>query len=115
MTLADKIVVLRAGNIEQVGAPLELHNDLANKFVAGFIPGTVSGGALDLPAIGQSGVGSLVNASAHEGKSVTAGLRPQDIDITGEEPLTVDIIENLGREGLICLSRRTQGRERIIA
>ena len=37
MTLADKIVVLRAGRIEQVGKPLDLYNDPDNKFVAGFI------------------------------------------------------------------------------
>ena len=37
MTLADKIVVLRAGKIEQVGAPLDLYNDPDNRFVAGFI------------------------------------------------------------------------------
>ena len=37
MTLADKIVVLRAGVIEQVGAPLELYRDPDNRFVAGFI------------------------------------------------------------------------------
>ena len=37
MTMADKIVVLRAGRVEQVGAPLELYNPPANRFVAGFI------------------------------------------------------------------------------
>jgi ABC-type sugar transport system ATPase subunit len=37
MTMADKIVVLRAGRIEQVGSPLELYNRPANRFVAGFI------------------------------------------------------------------------------
>jgi multiple sugar transport system ATP-binding protein len=37
MTMADKIVVLNAGNIEQVGSPLELYNKPANLFVAGFI------------------------------------------------------------------------------
>ena len=37
MTLADRIVVLRAGNIEQIGAPLDLYDDPANQFVAGFV------------------------------------------------------------------------------
>ena len=37
MTMADKIVVLRAGRVEQVGAPLDLYNQPANQFVAGFI------------------------------------------------------------------------------
>ena len=37
MTLADRIVVLNAGNIEQIGAPLDLYDDPANRFVAGFV------------------------------------------------------------------------------
>ncbi len=37
MTLADKIVVLRGGNIEQIGAPLDLYDNPANQFVAGFV------------------------------------------------------------------------------
>ena len=37
MTLADKIVVLRSGNIEQIGAPLDLYDNPANQFVAGFV------------------------------------------------------------------------------
>ncbi|TIS16714.1 MAG: sugar ABC transporter ATP-binding protein, partial [Mesorhizobium sp.] len=37
MTLADRIVVLKAGNVEQIGAPLDLYDDPANRFVAGFI------------------------------------------------------------------------------
>ena len=37
MTLADKIVVLRAGEVMQVGSPLEFHHNLANRFVAGFL------------------------------------------------------------------------------
>ena len=60
MTMADKIVVLRLGNIEQVGAPLDLYRDPDNRFVAGFIgspsmnflSGTVNGnGAIDVPAL----------------------------------------------------------------
>ena len=62
MTLADKIVVLRAGVIEQVGAPLALYRDPDNRFVAGFIGsaamnfliGIVANGAVDLPALGRA-------------------------------------------------------------
>ncbi|MEM9269277.1 MAG: sn-glycerol-3-phosphate ABC transporter ATP-binding protein UgpC, partial [Pseudomonadota bacterium] len=62
MTLADKIVVLRAGRIEQVGAPLDLYNDPDNRFVAGFIgspsmnfiDGKVVGGAIEIPELGQT-------------------------------------------------------------
>ena len=59
MTLADKIVVLRLGVIEQIGAPLHLYRDPDNKFVAGFIgspamnflDGVVKSGAIEVPAL----------------------------------------------------------------
>ncbi len=59
MTLADKIVVLRLGVIEQVGAPMDLYRDPDNKFVAGFIgspamnfvSGMVKGGSVDAPGL----------------------------------------------------------------
>ena len=54
MTLADRIVVLNAGRIEQVGAPMELYNKPANKFVAGFI-GSPQMNFIDAGKIGQSG------------------------------------------------------------
>ncbi|MDE3121200.1 MAG: sn-glycerol-3-phosphate ABC transporter ATP-binding protein UgpC, partial [Paracoccaceae bacterium] len=61
MTLADKIVVLRAGKIEQVGAPLDLYKNPDNKFVAGFIgspamnflSATVDGGKVRVPGLGD--------------------------------------------------------------
>ena len=60
MTLADKIVVLRDGHIEQVGVPMDLYDDPDNKFVAGFIgspsmnfiDGKIKKGQLVIPAIG---------------------------------------------------------------
>jgi multiple sugar transport system ATP-binding protein len=54
MTLADRIVVLRAGRVEQVGAPMELYNDPANTFVAGFI-GSPQMNFLKSGALGQRG------------------------------------------------------------
>ncbi|MEM8631409.1 MAG: TOBE domain-containing protein, partial [Pseudomonadota bacterium] len=87
MTLADKIVVLRAGNIEQVGAPLELYRDPNNKFVAGFIGspamnflgGTVTGGQVEVPGL-KTSVG-LPMALPSEGSSVSLGLRPEHLEI----------------------------------
>ena len=86
MTMADRIVVLRAGRVEQVGPPLELYNHPANQFVAGFIgsprmnflPGrAVSGGTVEV-----DGVGLIPRARARlqPGMSVvTLGIRPEHI------------------------------------
>ncbi len=103
MTLADKIVVLRAGQIEQVGAPLELYRNPDNKFVAGFIgspamnflEGKVSGGKIDVPALRQS-CAVDVNLPA-DGTPVSIGLRPEHlvIDPAGDTH-SVDLTEALG-------------------
>ena len=103
MTLADKIVVLRKGIIEQVGAPMDLYRDPNNKFVGGFIGspsmnflnGTIKNGAIDVPGLGQT-LNKQV-AAAHEGKAVHVGLRPEhlQIDTTGDA-FRVDLTESLG-------------------
>lgn len=104
MTLADKIVVLRAGVIEQVGAPLELYRDPDNRFVAGFIGspsmnflnGTVQGGAVQVPGLGGAGVKPPVQMPA-DGTAVILGVRPQHITVDeGGDTHTVDLTESLG-------------------
>ncbi|MEO0989395.1 MAG: sn-glycerol-3-phosphate ABC transporter ATP-binding protein UgpC [Pseudomonadota bacterium] len=103
MTLADKIVVLRAGNIEQVGAPLDLYRDPNNRFVAGFIgspsmnflKGKVNGSGVDVPGLsGSVGVPMTLPPS---GTDVVLGLRPEhlEIDTTGETH-KVELTEALG-------------------
>ena len=102
MTLADKIVVLRAGRIEQVGAPLDLYRDPDNKFVAGFIGspamnflnGTVKGGQIDVPSLGQT-VSVSVELPA-EGTAVTLGLRPEHMEVVPGDSLSVELTEALG-------------------
>jgi ABC-type proline/glycine betaine transport system ATPase subunit len=64
MTLADKIVVLRAGRIEQVGAPLDLYNDPDNRFVAGFIGSP----AMNRTVITRAGPNELAQGGAHVGQ-----------------------------------------------
>ena len=67
MTLADKIVVLRAGRVEQVGRPLDLYHDPDNKFVAGFIgspamnfvQATAEKGALRAPGLAEGTIPTL--------------------------------------------------------
>ncbi len=120
MTLADKIVVLRAGKIEQVGAPLELYRDPDNRFVAGFIGspamnflrGTVKGGAVEVPALGRT-VTPQVQLPP-DGTAVTMGLRPEHIEVhAGKGALHAELSEALG--GVSYLHLTTHNGEKIIA
>ena len=100
--MADRIVVLRGGNIEQVGRPLDLYNNPVNKFVAGFIgapqmnflSGRLDGSTLSLAC----GVEREVPVISHE--AVTLGIRPEAIgvslDRTGDAIVSVRNFEQLG-------------------
>ena len=106
MTLADKIVVLRDGVVEQVGTPLTLYDDPDNQFVAGFIgspkmnflKGVIESGAVRLPDYQNRTVPTSVQAAT--GTPVTVGIRPEHFKAGGSAslPLTVDIVEHLGGE-----------------
>jgi lactose/L-arabinose transport system ATP-binding protein len=104
MTLADKIVVLRAGLIEQVGSPMDLYNDPDNKFVAGFIgspamnflEGVVQSGKVAIPSLGSREVETDV-AHPAEGQRVLVGLRPQHLSVqAGDGGAVLDLREQLG-------------------
>ena len=108
MTLADKIVVLDKGEISQAGAPLELYNHPANRFVASFIgspamnflPGviTASGQGLTV-SLGDASLTLPDRVGATEGP-VELGVRPEDIALTnpgdGQVQGTVGVVEALG-------------------
>jgi multiple sugar transport system ATP-binding protein len=112
MTMADRIVVMNGGRIEQVGSPLELYDHPANLFVAGFlgspamslIEGTVvrseQGTAIRLPDNSEVSIGST---SAPHGASVILGIRPEHyrLEPTGPIQLVVDVIEPTGAESHI--------------
>ena len=114
MTLADKIVVLKFGVIEQVGTPLQLYRDPDNKFVAGFIgspamnfvKGTVRGDAIDVPAFGEQ-VRPDITLPA-EGTEVIVGLRPEhaDVDPAGDT-FRVELTEALGGVSYAYLTAKT--------
>lgn len=104
MTLADKIVVLRAGHIEQVGSPMTLYQDPDNKFVAGFIGspamnfvnGVAEKGGVRVPAMSDRVIPTQITLPA-TGTAVTVGIRPQDMEITAQDsPILLDIRERLG-------------------
>ncbi len=88
MTMADKIVVLRGGAVEQVGAPLELYNAPANRFVAGFI-GSPRMNFLEGRTVGTAAEGVMVEvpvvgvlhapARLPIGTEVTLGIRPEHV------------------------------------
>jgi ABC-type sugar transport system ATPase subunit len=112
MTLADRIVVVRSGVIEQVGTPLELYNSPANLFVAGFIgsprmnflPGeVVESGGDSVPLRLSSGLElslPVTDVTPRPGDKVTLGVRPEHVRVVGKEQATlsgeVQIAEHLG-------------------
>ncbi|SAL05654.1 ABC transporter-like protein [Caballeronia calidae] len=97
MTLADKIVVLSAGNIEQVGTPNTLYHAPANRFVAGFIgspkmnflSGTIaqvqSDGVLVKYATGETQLVGVLPGNAKPGDAVTVGVRPEHLQPNSSE------------------------------
>ena len=97
MTLADRIVVLRDGRVEQVGAPMDIYKNPANEFVAGFI-GSPKMNFLNAPALGQPG------------KSL--GIRPEHLTLspdTGMIEGRVSHVEHLGGETLVYLRADPHG------
>ncbi len=107
MTMADKIVVLRDGIIEQMGSPLDLYDRPVNTFVAGFI-GSPSMNFLKATAnnaheitIDGGGVVAVPGVTFAQGKAVTFGIRPENLMIAnhGEGmPATVDVVEPTGAD-----------------
>jgi multiple sugar transport system ATP-binding protein len=117
MTMADRIVVLRDGVIEQTGSPLELYNRPANQFVAGFI-GSPKMNFLNAKLVSQSQSATLLELSGgrqlsvkaigrtlEAGTPVVVGIRPEHM-LLGEGALEakVDIIEQLGGNTVIYAS-----------
>jgi multiple sugar transport system ATP-binding protein len=119
MTLADRIVVMKDGHIEQVGTPMEVFNHPVSTFVATFIgsppmnllSGTTVGGAVRLADGTEVPVPDRLRAFVRDGMAVQLGIRPDDISPVGhglsqdgpgaEVQLTVDLAEPLGMESLI--------------
>lgn len=136
MTLADKIVVLRAGVIEQAGRPVDLYNDPANKFVAGFIGspamnflnGVIEQGRVRITALNDLTIAAPIALAHDTGRPVLVGLRPQILTAstdlstdlstgssTGTNPgvgLSVEICEHLG--GVCYLYLSTPTGERLV-
>ena len=110
LTLADRIVCMSMGHVQQIGTPLELYDTPANLFVAGFIglppmnflDVTVKGGVL-------SGEGFSVPLSdkdkatlaSYDGKQIVLGVRPENVILGNDVPVKVSSNENLGMNTLV--------------
>ncbi len=119
MTLADKIVVLRDGRIEQIGRPLDLYDDPDNRFVAGFIgspsmnflAAEVRDGTIQSPALDQRL--DLPVGKPADGTKLEVGIRPEHLAIDGDGTyFRIDLIERLGGVSYVYLTGQ-QG-ERVI-
>jgi multiple sugar transport system ATP-binding protein len=123
MTMADRIVVLRDGVVEQIGAPLDLYDRPANLFVAGFIGSpsmNLLNGTIRLngsPAFVIDGGVSLPLASApagSDGRPAIYGIRPEHLVLSGTDgmPAEVSVLEPTGHETQVFAKVGTQ---RIVA
>jgi len=119
MTLADKIVVLKEGRIQQIGTPLSLYDDPQNVFVAGFIGsptinllrGSITDGKLLIPSLEtlKLDVSDTITSSMSE---VIIGLRPQHLKLAKSGDLEVEFTEALGDISYIYL--KTQSGDRVV-
>jgi multiple sugar transport system ATP-binding protein len=116
MTLGDRVAVMRAGVLQQVGSPPELYDHPKNLFVAGFIgspamnflPATIAGGKVKLP-IGEMPMPDGVQVA--DGTELIAGLRPEsfeDASLVGDArdrgitfTARIDLVESMGSEQYI--------------
>jgi multiple sugar transport system ATP-binding protein len=119
MTLADRIVVMKDGHIEQVGAPIEVFNNPVNTFVASFIgsppmnlmPAIIDGAHIVLSDKTTLPVPERLKSLISDGQAVTLGIRPDDLTPEGHGihdsgegamlALPIDISELLGTETLL--------------
>jgi multiple sugar transport system ATP-binding protein len=128
MTLGDRVAVMRAGELQQVGSPAELYGEPKNLFVAGFIgspamnfmPAELSGGRVRLP-IGAADAGEATRDGA-DGK-VVAGLRPEDFEdasLVGDDlkedrglvfEVEADLVESLGSDLYVYFHLDSEGVE----
>ena len=110
LTLADRIVCMSMGKVQQVGTPRELYEKPANLFVAGFIGlppmntfpvvkkgNTLEGEGFTVPLSGQE----AHTVNAYEGRKLILGVRPEDAAMGSAVPLKVNINENLGMNTLV--------------
>ena len=124
MTLGQRIVIMDAGVIRQLGTPIEIYDHPVDKFVAGFIgtpamnflPGSIEGGGSECRwTDGESSISLRTElsqkAAAYAGKGVALGVRPEDFDLDASEGhlrARVEVVEPLGNEMILYLATAKQ-------
>jgi multiple sugar transport system ATP-binding protein len=117
MTLGDRVVVMRAGVVQQVGSPSHLYGNPVNLFVAGFIgspsmnflPGQIKGGGTVVTALGEAQLPDRVRQAVERSKSegdIILGIRPEHFEeasLVGDKPggtfdAPIDIVESMGSD-----------------
>jgi putative spermidine/putrescine transport system ATP-binding protein len=103
LSMADRLVVLRAGRVQQIGTPEEVHTRPANRHVADFmgfrnlLPGTIENGQIKINDFGVRTPGALVG-SLRDGDPAVAAIRPEDVQLGSGFEVTVEVAEYHGRE-----------------
>jgi sn-glycerol 3-phosphate transport system ATP-binding protein len=108
MTLADRLIVMNAGNADQIGPPLDLYERPATAFVAGFIGSPAMNlveGRVDASgvAVGDCVLPAALSGGGDAGRAVLVGLRPEHLEMApeGNLPLTVELLERLGADTIV--------------
>ncbi len=122
MTLADKIIVLDRGAIQQTGAPAEIYHAPANLFVAGFVgsprmnfaEGAVNGAGLFIGEDCRFDVSEMLPDNVKRGDTpLTIGIRPEDLTIAADGPAAiegrVEIVEDLGSDKFVHVASAGRG------
>ncbi|MBI4046580.1 MAG: sn-glycerol-3-phosphate ABC transporter ATP-binding protein UgpC [Devosia nanyangense] len=114
MTLADRLIIMNAGRVEQVGRPIEVYNNPSSRFVADFIGSPAMNlleGEFDADGLFVHGTGGRIrveslNGQRVPGRKIVLGVRPEavrrsDANTAGAIPAVVDYVEELGASRLI--------------
>lgn len=110
MTLADRLIVMNAGRVEQIGTPLEVYTTPASTFVGGFIgspPMNMLSGRLSASGnsveLGDTAVALAGAFPTHAGRPIVLGIRPEHMSIGGRSTLSasVELVEALGADTLV--------------
>jgi len=108
MTMADRIVVMNAGNVEQVGAPLDLYDRPANLFVAGFIGSpsmNIIGGTITPEGFIAAGVTLPLPADIAATGQASYGIRPEHLTVSDRGlPATITLVEPMGAETQVTMT-----------
>jgi len=115
MTLADRIVVMNGGVIEQIGTPMDLYSNPANTFVASFIGSPPMNLIKGVVKNTDAGAGVVINdvvldlpdgLALSDNQSIVVGIRPEDMSLEEDDgtfqiPISLDLVETLGAEALL--------------